>query len=67
MHLNNYRSLVHVKRKCNDGTVASSLNCRTGSRVVIDTFITRAAINVCSREMLSSDVCQFSSGRNLPH
>eukprot|EP00972_Heterocapsa_arctica_P052224 7682206-Heterocapsa_arctica.AAC.1 len=67
MDLDNSGSLVHVKGEDNDGAIATRLNCCRRCRYVVHSFITLAAVNVCCQEMFSSDIGQFSSGRNFPN
>eukprot|EP00972_Heterocapsa_arctica_P018634 2754489-Heterocapsa_arctica.AAC.1 len=63
--LNGPGSLIHVERERQDGTVTIRVHCSRGGRDVIDSFITLAAVDVGCREMCSSDLGQFASGRNF--
>eukprot|EP00972_Heterocapsa_arctica_P048337 7128256-Heterocapsa_arctica.AAC.1 len=67
MDLDNSRGLVHVKGEGNHGAIAPRLHGCCRSRYMVHYFITLVTVNVCCREMVSSDLGQFSSGRNFPN
>eukprot|EP00972_Heterocapsa_arctica_P012818 1885128-Heterocapsa_arctica.AAC.1 len=66
VNLNNPRGLIHVEGKGHDSAITARLHSSRGGRDVINSFIAFAAVNVCGREMFSSDRGQFASDRNFP-